>query len=84
MKYCYYEIIVTITQTFLRHHGTCNHVMAVFFKVEAIVRIGPQSPTSLHCTWSMPKGKFHVQPVPVSDISVNPQRYSKHSKYITK
>ena len=58
--------------------------MALPFKVEALVRIGPQSPISFNCTWSMPKGKFQTEPVPVSDVSVNPQRYSKQSKYFDK
>ena len=66
--------------------GTCNHVAAVLFRVEAAVRQGlvRQYCTSLPCSWVIPKTKTTAEPARTSDIVFKQEKYGKVGKCMVK
>ena len=62
---------------------TCNHVVAMLFRVEAAVRAGYTNPTctSQKAKWVVPAPKTVVEVnIPVSDMEIEVHKYGAKSK----
>ena len=62
--------------------GTCNHVVALLFRVDNAVVTGMTklSKTSKLCTWNVPSGaKVNVQPTQVSEMTFKQGHYTSAS-----
>ena len=63
--------------------GTCNHVTAMLFRVEAAVTSGLTRPTktSILSTWNVPTGvKINLKPLPVAEMVFEQSHYTKTSE----
>ena len=60
--------------------GTCNHVVAMLFRIEHAVRFNLTNPTSTSklCNWNEPSGsKVHMVPERIKDICFDKAQYMK-------
>ena len=72
----------TCTARFL---GCCNHVTAMFFKVEAAFRSGAAKPssTSILASWNVPTGfKATLVHKPLADMTFHKHHYKKNAQKI--
>lgn len=63
--------------------GTCNHVVAMLFRVEYAVRHGLTKPTSTStlCYWNVPSGvKINLQPTKFKELYFDKSQYLKGKK----
>jgi hypothetical protein len=62
--------------------GSCAHITAMFFRIEAAIRSGVTNPacTSQPCTWTVPAQKTQIEPQSVRDMIFKAAKFNK-SKY---
>ena len=66
-------------------HGSCNHVVAIFFRVECAVATGATRPstTSMSCQWTIPSGsKITLKPTKAEQLYFTKNKYTKSNKTI--
>ena len=60
-------------------HGTCNHIVAMFFRIEAAVASGQTRPakTSVGCQWDIPSGnKVVLKATKAEDLYFTKTKYT--------
>ena len=67
------------TLCFFRLGGSCVHITAMFFRIEAAVRGGYTNPacTSKVCSWNVPAQKTIVQSVRAKEMNFKASKFSK-------
>lgn len=64
---------------FDRLGGSCVHITAMFFRIEAAVRAGFNNPacTSKPCSWTVPAQKTQIEPLRVKDMTFKAAKFNK-------
>ena len=68
-----------VNSVFFRLKGSCVHITAMFFCIEAAVRGGYTNPacTSKVCTWNVPAQITIVQPVQAKEMNFKASKLNK-------